>query len=89
MFSNGGGNHWTLLLIYDKYSSWILFHLKQIIKTKASQVVQWLKNPPANAGDTRDASSTPGSGRAPGEENGAHSNILAQEIPWTEEPAGL
>ena len=29
-----------------------------------------VKNPPANAGDTRDAGSIPGSGRYPGEGNG-------------------
>ena len=29
-----------------------------------------VKNPPANAGDTRDAVSIPGSGRSPGEGNG-------------------
>ena len=29
-----------------------------------------VKIPPANAGDTRDASSIPGSGRSPGEGNG-------------------
>ena len=29
------------------------------------------KNLPANAGDTRDASLTPGSGKSPGEENGS------------------
>ena len=34
----------------------------------ASQVV--LKNPPANAGDTRDVGSIPGSGRSPGIGNG-------------------
>ena len=28
------------------------------------------KNPPANAGDTRDMGSVPGSGRSPGEGNG-------------------
>ena len=38
------------------------------------------KSPPANAGDV---------GRSPGEGNGAHSSILAWEIPWTEEPGGL
>ena len=31
---------------------------------------QWLKNPPANAGDTGDAGLIPGSGRSPGEGNG-------------------
>ena len=30
-----------------------------------------VKNLPANAGDTRDASSIPGSGRSPGEGNGS------------------
>ena len=29
-----------------------------------------VKNPPANAGDARDAGSTPGSGGSPGEGNG-------------------
>ena len=32
----------------------------------ASQVVPMVKNPPANAGDTRDVDSIPGSGRFPG-----------------------
>ena len=33
----------------------------------ASQVVPLVKNPPANAGDTEDTGSIPGSGRSPGE----------------------
>ena len=33
--------------------------------------------------------SIPGSGRSPGEEMATHSNILAREIPWTEELGGL
>ena len=36
----------------------------------ASQVVLVVKNPPANAGDVRDLSSTPGLGRSLGAENG-------------------
>ena len=36
----------------------------------ASQVVLVAKNLPANAGDTRDTSSIPGSGRSPGEGHG-------------------
>ena len=48
-----------------------------------------VKNPPANSGDTRDASLVPGSGRSPGEGNGNHSSIVAWKIPWTEEPGGL
>ena len=39
------------------------------------------KNPPANAGEVRDADSVPGSGRSPGEGNGKHSSILAWRIP--------
>ena len=37
-----------------------------------------VKNPSANAGDIRDASSIPGLGRFPG-----------GRIPWTEKPGGL
>ena len=39
----------------------------------ASQVALVVKNPPANAGDVRDAGSIPGSGRSPGVGN---SNLL-------------
>ena len=39
----------------------------------ASQVVLVVKNPPANAGDMRDAGSIPGSGKSPGE---GHRNPL-------------
>ena len=44
-----------------------------------------VKNPPANAGDTRDA------GRKDPIERGMaiHSCILAWRIPWTEETGGL
>ena len=44
-----------------------------------------VKNPPTNAGGTRDADSIPGSGRSLEEETANHSNILARVIPWTEE----
>ena len=54
----------------------------------ASQVVLLVKNPPASAGDLRDAGSILGLGRSPGEGNG-NSNILVWRIPWTEEPGGL
>ena len=36
----------------------------------ASPVAPVVKNPPANAGDSRDTGSIPGSGRSPGEGNG-------------------
>ena len=47
-----------------------------------------VKNPPANAGDARDAGLIPESGRSPGVRNG---NPLqySWKIPWTEEPGRL
>ena len=48
-----------------------------------------LKNPSANAGDTRVVGLIPGSGRSLEEEMATHSSILAWRIPWTEEPGGL
>ena len=49
-----------------------------------------VKNPLANAGDTRETSLIPGSGRTPGKkEMTTHSSILAWKIPCTEEPQGL
>ena len=46
-----------------------------------------VKNPPANAGDIRNAGSIPRSRRSL--RNAIHSSILAWRIPWTEEPGGL
>ena len=48
-----------------------------------------VKNLPANAGDIRDESSIPGSGRSLGRRHSSHSSSLAWKIPWTEEPSGL
>ena len=48
-----------------------------------------VKNPLANAGDTRDVGSILESGRSPGEEMATYSSVLAWKIPWTEEPGGL
>ena len=45
-----------------------------------------VKNPPTNAGDV---GSIPGPGRSLEEEMATCFNILAWEIPWTEEPGGL
>ena len=45
------------------------------------------KESPASAGDIRDESAVPGSGRSPG---GGHNNLLhSRRIPRTEEPGGL
>ena len=55
----------------------------------AFQVLLVVKNPPANAGDTRDVGSIPGSGRSPEESLATHSSILAWKIPWAVERGGL
>ena len=55
----------------------------------ASQVALVLKNPPAIAGDIRDAGLIPGSGGSPGEGMATHSSILAWRIPQTEELDGI
>ena len=47
-----------------------------------------VKNPSANAGDTRDVGSVPGWGRSPGVGNGNPSSTLAWRILWTEESGG-
>ena len=46
------------------------------------------KNPPASAGDSRDVSLIPESGRSPGVGSGNHSSVLAWKILWIEEPDG-
>ena len=48
-----------------------------------------VKNPPANAGDTRDAGSILGCEDPQEELMVTHSSILAWKIPWTEEHIGL
>jgi len=48
-----------------------------------------IKNPPANAGDTGDASSTLGGEDPLEKEMATHFSILAWGIPWTEELDGL
>ena len=45
-----------------------------------------VKNPPANAEDTRDVGLISGLGKSPGGGHGTHSSILAWELPWAEEP---
>ena len=41
--------------------------LRILEEFESSQVALVVKNPPANAGDSKDLSSIPGSGRSPGE----------------------
>ena len=47
------------------------------------------KNPPASAGNTRDAGWIPGLGGSLEEEMATHSSILAWKIPRTEKPGRL
>ena len=47
-----------------------------------------VKNLPANAGDTRDASPIPGLEDPLEKEMATHSSILSWKIPWTKKPAG-
>ena len=82
-FSRGSSNSRTGLC------GFFLMFYKNYTRVWASQVALVVKNLPASAGDTRDVSLIPESGRSPGEENGTHSGILAWRIPWTEEPGGL
>ena len=51
------------------------------IAIRASQVALVVKNPPADAGDIREAGSVPGLGRSPGGGHATHSSILAWRIP--------
>ena len=55
----------------------------------ASQVTIVVKNPPAEAGDVRDAGSILGLGRSPGGGHATHSSILAWRIPGREEPGRM
>ena len=48
-----------------------------------------VKNPHVNAGAARDFGSITGQEDSLEEGMATHSNILAWEIPWTEEPGGL
>ena len=48
-----------------------------------------VKHLPANAGDAREVSLIPGSGRSPGVGMAPHPSILAWKIPRAEEPDGL
>ena len=55
----------------------------------ASQVAMVVKNPPANAGDARDAGLIPGSRRSPGVGNGNPLQYSCLENSMEEETGGL
>ena len=53
-------------------------------------MAQWVKNSPANAGDTGDNGFDPWVRKIPLEEEMVtHSSILALGMSWTEDPGGL
>ena len=53
------------------------------------QEAQWLKNPPAKAGDSETQVQSLGWEDPLEKETTTHSSILAWRIPWTKEPGGL
>ena len=55
----------------------------------ASQVTVVVKNPPASAGDVRDAGSVVGQEDPLAEGMATHSSILAWRFPWIEDPGEL
>ena len=57
--------------------------IKPLVLQFCQSLSQWVKNPAANAGDTRDVGSISGG------ENGNPLGILAWRISWTGEPGGL
>ena len=57
-------------MYYTKTHQMSPLTMYSLLYDMASQVVPVVRNPPANAGDSRDMSSKPGSGRSPGGENG-------------------
>ena len=56
---------------------------------QASQVTVVVKNPPASAGDVRDAGSVVGQEDPLAEGMATHSSILAWRFPWIEDPGEL
>ena len=48
-----------------------------------------VKNPPANAGNTRDVVQSLGQGDPLEKGRATHSSVLVWRIPWTEEPGRL
>ena len=65
-------SHWTTMEVLQnrKFSPLFSAFLFCGFLYLSSQVVLVVKNPPANAGDTRDSGLIPGSGRSPGVGNG-------------------
>ena len=81
----------TLLSPTQRAKSWGVHQCTGVWNTNISLFPSGavIKNPPANAGDSRDSSLNPGLGRFPGEENSNPLQYSYWKIPRTEEPGGL
>ena len=69
--------------------TYVLIIYTEMSNIWASQMVQWVKNLPANARDEEDEVQSLGQEDLLKEEMVTHSSILAWTIPWTEERGGL
>ena len=68
---------------------YIIWHkMSMVLRLKGFPGGAAVKNPPANAGDSRDTDLIPELGRSPGGGNGNPVQYSCWEIPWTEELAG-
>ena len=87
VFSKPGSITFKICILdYESLTLWIYSYT---FRFGAYQVALVVKNPPASAGDIRDAGYILGQ-EAPLEEGMAtYSSILAWRIPWTGEPGGL
>ena len=82
----GLDSSWQMSSLWASFSLAVMFAFP-CASYRASQVVLVVKNPPANAGDMRDAGSISESDSLE-EEMGIHPSIPAWRSPWTEEPGG-
>ena len=80
-----------VLIFYIYLFTYVLVSLFMFLymKNKGFPVVLVVKNSLAKAGDLRDVSSVPGSGRSPGGGHGNRLQYASWRMPWTEEPGGL
>ena len=84
-------NHLPICVLLENNLNWQLkknkffFNVSTVISSLDFSGGSVVKNLPATSGDT---GSNSGSRRSPGE-MATYSNILAWEIPWTEDPSGL
>ena len=78
-----------IICAVTKYAALCSNNIFHLVEDGASQVALGVKNPPTNAGDTRDMGSIPGLGRYPREGHGNPLQYPCPRIPWTEEPGGI